>query len=267
MSSINPENVIITTASGSALGNRAQDIEIDNITAENITVSGTINGVAVGGSVVFATTTQAVSNKSLVDNSVAFVDSVDATKKVFIDCGGTAGTSSTLGFEQTVDRIYTIPDSGANCGIVTTEGAQTINGQKTVTDLVATALKANGFNLNDTVRIYSGQEVTTTNTTQTTLYAIASVINTVYIVTAKIIVSTAAGDYAVLKTSVRVRNLANTLSVDDEFDTWELVDAAIIGVGIQIATVSTNILVRVTGIPATTMTWRGTVEITSLAFA
>lgn len=53
--------------------------------------------------------TQTLSNKNLQDTTVAFTDSVDATKKIKFNAGGTTGTSTTIAAAQTGDVTVTLP--------------------------------------------------------------------------------------------------------------------------------------------------------------
>lgn len=136
MTSLFTEDVILKVASGVALDARVQEIDVDKINCTDITVNGTINVHAVG-TIVFANVAQSLNNKSIIDNSNAFVDATDHSIKVFFDAAGLTGTKSTLQFVQSANRIYTVPNASVDCQIVITEGAQTINGAKTFTNLLA----------------------------------------------------------------------------------------------------------------------------------
>lgn len=140
MSSLIIEDTVLTVPSGSALGERADEINVRQLTAVNITLSGTINGQAISGTLVFGDSVQTLTNKSFADDTNAFVAASDNTVQVFISADGSTNTSAVLEFVQTADRIYTVPDSGADCAFVMTEGAQTINGEKTFTNINFTTL-------------------------------------------------------------------------------------------------------------------------------
>lgn len=64
--------------------------------------------------------TATLTNKSLTDNSVTFVDSSDATKQIKIDAAGTTGTSTTITGSQTANRVLTLPD---NTGTLQTDSS------------------------------------------------------------------------------------------------------------------------------------------------
>jgi len=55
-------------------------------------------------------TTSTLSNKRLVDASTTIVDSVDATRVIQFDAGGSTGTSTTITAAQTGNRVLTLPD-------------------------------------------------------------------------------------------------------------------------------------------------------------
>jgi hypothetical protein len=57
------------------------------------------------------TTTDSLTNKSLVDTSTFIVDATDATKKIGFDAGGTTGTTTTITAAQTANRVITLPDA------------------------------------------------------------------------------------------------------------------------------------------------------------
>src|ERR1035437_738481 len=53
---------------------------------------------------------QTLSNKSLVDTTTAVVDSIDATKKILFDAGGTTSTTTTIQGSQTANIVLTLPN-------------------------------------------------------------------------------------------------------------------------------------------------------------
>lgn len=79
-------------------------------TVGDLTITGTINGSPSGG-LVFTNNVQTLSNKSLVDNSTFIIDSIDATRRIGFDAGGTTGTTTTLTFAQTANRTLTFPNA------------------------------------------------------------------------------------------------------------------------------------------------------------
>ena len=152
MSSIAPETVIITAPDGRNLDSVSDLLKIRSVvttvidtvalTAQTITVAdltvGTLNGQPIAGAFVFTDTAQTLSNKSLDDTTTRFVDSTDPTIAARVDAAGTAGTTAVLRFTQTGDTVYTL--GGPAASIVTTEGAQTINGTKTFASLAVATI-------------------------------------------------------------------------------------------------------------------------------
>ena len=143
MSSIDPEIEIFTLPSGVSVGTRLSKLVIDEIEVTSLTISGTVNGQPVVGSFVFTDSVQTLSNKCLDDTTTKFCDTVDPTIQVCMDAAGTTGTSSTLQFAQTANRVYTFPDSTVDANVVLTEGVQTINGAKTISNLLTLNSVAN----------------------------------------------------------------------------------------------------------------------------
>ncbi len=142
MSSLEIENIILTVPDGSSVGSQAQEIDIQKITVDELNVTGTINGQAIVGDLVFTDSVQTLTNKTFADDTCAFADAADPTIGLFFDAGGATGTAAVLQFLQAADRTYSVPDSGADCNFVMTEGAQTVNGTKTFSGLTATGFAA-----------------------------------------------------------------------------------------------------------------------------
>lgn len=75
--------------------------------------------------------TATLTNKSLTDNSVTFVDSSDATKQIKIDAAGTTGTSTTITGSQTANRVITLPDA---TGTLSTDAGSAVLTNKKLDD-------------------------------------------------------------------------------------------------------------------------------------
>jgi len=83
------------------------------------------------GDIVDVSSPQTLSNKLLIDDLTRIVDITDNSIQMGVDAAGAPGTTAILRFTQTTNRIYTIPDSGANSDVIMAQGAQTIAGTKT----------------------------------------------------------------------------------------------------------------------------------------
>jgi hypothetical protein len=77
--------------------------------------------------------TATITNKSLSDSTVIFVDVSDPTKQVKIDAAGTTGTSTTITSSQTTNKVITLPDT-----------TDTLVGKETVDTLTNKTIDANG---------------------------------------------------------------------------------------------------------------------------
>lgn len=139
MSNVNPDQLIITVADPYHLGTSIDEIQCRKITVSIIAGVTEFNGQAVVGTLVFTASTQTLTNKSFTDTSNFFTDATDPTIKVGFDAAGGAGTTGTIKTVQTADRVYTVPEVGADANFVMTEGAQTINGAKTFSTNISTA--------------------------------------------------------------------------------------------------------------------------------
>jgi len=65
---------------------------------------------------------QTLSNKNFVDASTFIIDSVDATKRLKYDVGGTTNTTTTITVNPSASRTYTVQDIGANSNFCMTDG-------------------------------------------------------------------------------------------------------------------------------------------------
>jgi hypothetical protein len=162
MSSIEINYNLFAVPNGSSLGLRLFALTVDQITVENVTITGTLNGAPPPGpGIVYETAVQLLTNKSFDANTCTFVNTGDNTITAAIASNGAAGTGSILEFTQTANRTYTIPDVALDCDIVLTEGNQTINGLKSfanisvvsiATDTITEATPNNGVEI-DSIRI------------------------------------------------------------------------------------------------------------------
>lgn len=94
-----------------AVDTSANTTGADTVIADTATADRTVTLQDGSYTVVGRTTTDTLTNKSLVDASTSIVDSVDATKTILFDAGGTTGTSSTITGAQTANRVITLPDA------------------------------------------------------------------------------------------------------------------------------------------------------------
>ncbi len=108
------------------------------------------------------------------DATFVINDVVDPSIGLAFNVAGTTGTSTTITTAQTVNRIYTIPDSGANTQFVMAAGAQTITGTKTIGDLVITGT----LNTQPVANIVYTTAVQTLTNKTLTAPIIATIVNT-----------------------------------------------------------------------------------------
>lgn len=209
-----------------------------------------------GAIVVDENTPQVLYNKSLDADTTTIANTADPTKKVKVDTTGAASTTATMIFTQTVDRTYTVPDSGANASFVMTEGAQTVNGQKT-------------FNapLNLSGREYSSGAVsgTTVGNVTTALASIAVPNNTVMLLEANCVAATAAGQIYAAKVFGCTKNVGGTLTTTS-FDRSDVREIATDGALLEIVGAGTTVSVQGRGSTGVTLNWAGKVSVTYLAF-
>jgi hypothetical protein len=280
MSSLISEDSLFTIPNPSVIGPRIDEINLRQGTFVDIDVSGTFNDAVIAGQLVFAESVQTLTNKSLQDSTTTFIDSADGTIKTKIDSAGSAGTTSTLKFVQTANRIYTVPDSGADCSVVTTEGNITINGIKTFTNLTATTLSATNINeatvsaghtftgsfvsFNNVVKTRTSTTVQTINAQVVTLFTIATASNTAYLFTFEVLGTTSAGSTTSFESTLKVKNVAGVLTVSTEYNKHSDSDADMVGTSVDFGSSGTSVLVRVTGIAAKTINWRGALREVSM---
>lgn len=134
MSVLSEEKVLIGKPSYNSYSQTIAVIgPVDEVITTNLTVT-TINGQSYppppGTGFVTLTGVETLSNKSLIDNSTWIVDVTDPTKRIAFDAAGSASTTTTLRATQTANRIYTMPDMGADTNFMFTGGSQTVTGTK-----------------------------------------------------------------------------------------------------------------------------------------
>lgn len=121
MASLETLSDFVFQPSGKDVGSKLKKIgPIDEIEALNgifsmatigdLTVTGLLNGFPVGD-IVFLNAVQTLTNKSLVDSSTFIVDAADATRRIGFNAAGTTGTTTTLDFAQTANRVVTFPNA------------------------------------------------------------------------------------------------------------------------------------------------------------
>lgn len=91
-------------------------------------------------------TVATLANKSLVDNTTAIIDAVDATKRILFDAGGTTATATTITAAQTANRTLTLPD--ATDTLAGISATQTIS-NKTLDNTNAMTVKPLNFTIQD----------------------------------------------------------------------------------------------------------------------
>lgn len=134
MSSLSVEKVLVGKPSYNSYSQTIAVIgPVDEVITTDLTVT-TINGQSYppppGTGFVTLTGVETLSNKSLIDNSTWIVDVTDPTKRIAFDAAGSASTTTTLRATQTANRIYTMPDMGADTNFMFTGGSQTVTGTK-----------------------------------------------------------------------------------------------------------------------------------------
>lgn len=259
MSSVDPEDIILTAPNGSSLDTRLSLINVDTVNVATINLTGTINGQALSGNVVSTNATQTLTNKTLQDTTTRIADATDGTIKIAFDAAGTTGTTGTLKFAQAANRTYTMPDSGVDCQVVTTEGAQTINGAKTFTGLSFTNITVGS------TTIYGTGTGNTVGAVTSDIYTQATANNTAYLLRFSIVGATAGGNTAIFITSVRAKNVGGVLTVGTSFDIWTDADAAISAATVAFVASGTNVIVRATGVGGQTIDWGGEFKVIAIA--
>ncbi len=111
---------------------------VDTLTNKTLTApiiativnTGTLTLPTTSDTIIGRNTTDTLTNKSLVDASTSIVDSVDATKKILFDVGGSTGTSTTISSNQTTNRVLLLPDT--NDTLVTKNTVDTLTNKTIV---------------------------------------------------------------------------------------------------------------------------------------
>ncbi len=119
----------------------------------------TINATTVNATTVNATTANATNIDAGASGTAGTVDIFPTTAlkgKTQITATANAGNTTTAitTAEQAAARTYTIPDAGASASFVMTEGAQTLNGVKTVPALVTTNIDVGASGTAGTVDVF-----------------------------------------------------------------------------------------------------------------
>lgn len=108
--------------------------------------NGTITVPNATDTLVARDTTDTLTNKSLSDATSAIVDSIDPTKKILFDAGGTTGTTTTITSAQTANRVITLPN--ATTTLLGTDTTQTISNKTLSTNTID---NSNTVTLKDTL--------------------------------------------------------------------------------------------------------------------
>ncbi len=116
MASVDQEDTFFTVADGKTIGVRTDLLVIDQIDVNDLNAN-TINGVPIAGNFVYTDSVQTITNKTLVSPVIS--------------------PNATITSAAAAPQTNTIPDVG-NSNFVMTEGAQTINGAKTFTNVTFT---------------------------------------------------------------------------------------------------------------------------------
>ncbi len=262
MSSLEPENTVFTVADGSSLGSRLSRIEADEITVGDLTITGTINGTAVSGDIVFTDSVQTLTNKTLIDDNTIIANSLDPTVAIAFEALGATGTTAALQFLQTDDRVYTFPDPGIDADVLLTVGDQSINGELSI----ASSLILRPFVAGTQTAFQHISGGSTVGATTVTIYTFATSTDELYFHTVNLVAATSAGDTAVFTSQVKAKNAAGVVTIGTPFNNWEDIDAAIATASISFSVSGTNILLRATGVAATTIEWSGFSTTASIPF-
>jgi len=108
--------------------------------------------------------------------------------------------------------------------------------------------------------------VTTTDATPTTLLTTAVVTNGARLLKADIVLVSSTADIGAFRQACKVVNNAGTLTLSAPFDVTQILDAALATVTATFVVSSTNVIVQVVGVAATTIHWRCTLESCSTTF-
>jgi autotransporter-associated beta strand protein len=248
MSSLEVEETLLTEPDGSSVGSHVNAIDVTDIECENITITGTLNGVALSGDIVFTDAVQTITQKTFADDSNAFANAADDTIQIFFDANGSTGTAATIRANQITDRTYSIPDSGADANFVMSEGTQTINGDITFTGTVT---------ITGGRREYTDGAEDTIGATTADLYTIAMDNNTAYYYVYEVLAASETNSAAVFRATARAKRVAGVITVGTAFDVWSDPEAALSTASVAFTSSGANIIVRVTGVAAETIHWVG----------
>jgi hypothetical protein len=120
--------------------------------------------------------------------------------------------------------------------------------------------------MNDRSFIYSDGTAQTVGAVTSTIYTIATVSNSIHMITYNIVAATSGGDTAVFTANYRVKNVAGTMTVGTSLGSLSDADLAVSAATVAVTTSGTNILVRCTGVAAITLDWRGIARDVSYSF-
>ena len=108
-------------------------------------------------------TTDTLTNKSLNNTSVAFVDNADASKKVnFSSSGATTSTTTTISAFQTTNRVVSLPD--ATTTLVGTDTTQTLTNKTLTTPIISSISNTGTLTLPTSTDTLLGRATTDTVT-------------------------------------------------------------------------------------------------------
>lgn len=148
-------------------------------TGAPVVVSGSAPPAGAGMSLVTTSATTAAwsyTGSALIDVNTFIVDSVDATKRIGFDAGGTTGTTTTLVSVQTANRSLTLPD--ASDTLVARATTDTLQNKTLLTPVIAQIINTGTLTLPTTTDTLVGRVTTDTLTNKTlTLPVIAQIVN------------------------------------------------------------------------------------------
>ena len=239
-----PDN---TAVGGNPRGSYSVDLQISRglatqVTSGNYSALGGGYSNTVSGS--YATVPGGASNVASGNYSTAFGTGSTASGQ-FSLAGGT-------GSQATYPGAWVISDSqGVNT-------PSTANDQFTARFVGGFRMLQGPFGLNDQAYWQPIPRFTTPSNTAATAATLATATNAVYYLTAKFAAGLSPGG-AVFRQSVMAVNAAGTVTLSSPFDIWSVTDSSLSTASISFAVSGTSVLVQVTGVSATTVSWTGTV--------